>query len=378
MSCLQPEAPRARRSASARLCGALLLLSCRAFPLGFYVPGEVLDALGETHYVEHLDEAALARELDRRAGVVVEPACTERSRYWRLDREPVLGPLRCEDFDSSSSAASAGLASGDLVLVKNARAQSLATTLTFGEFTFYDHMGVLVERAGRWLVCDSWPSFQPFSKADDFADRFRGGVRGTPLERFLAHYETVLVVRLPDEPRNALLASAALASLDDAIEYDPHHDPTDPRLSCSEYILMLFERAGLAAPAAPRPVSQQPQFCALLRALGFPCKAYFVPDQFAALPGAESVAWISRHPTPGRARAVEVAFELLHERHEREGRIGDLLCAEGFGFLAYRANVAHFLRWAEGWAAARGLEAHEDLRAELRSLVPLFFRLASG
>jgi hypothetical protein len=369
--------PPAPASGARKLVLAVLAVlasaACRAFPVGMYVPDAVLDTLARTPYVEELDERALARELARRAGWPIAPADLPRARYWRLDEEPARGPLAPAAFDARAGAATVGLASGDLVLVKNGRAQSLGTTLSLAEFTFYDHLGVLVERDGLWQVCDSWPSFHPLGKSQDFAARFRGGVRATPLSRFLAHYETLLFVRVADPAGAARLAAAALDSLDQGIEYDPRHDERDSRLSCSEYLLALFERAGLARPPHPRAVSASAELRALLAALGFPTRGFVVPDQFAALPGARAVAWVSRHDTPQGARSVEAVFARLHARFARGEPLGAFLAVDRYRFLRYRANVAQLLRWAEGWARARGCAERARLEQELEELMPLFF-----
>jgi hypothetical protein len=357
---------------------ALALAACRAFPVGMYVPDSVLDALETSGFEEHVDEHELARELASRAGERVRPAAeAPGTRYWRLDVEPVRGPHAPAAFEAADGEASDGLEPGDLVLAKNGRPQSLGTTLSVHEFTFYDHAGVLVERGGRFYVCDSWPRFHPLVKAEDFAGHFRGGVRATPLARFLAHYETLLFVRLGDPERNARLARAALASLELAAEYDPHHDPEDPRLSCSEYVEALLERAGYAPPAEARALTADAEMLGILAALGFPAGGFLVPDQLAALPGVRQVGWISRHGSRAGARAIEAAFALLHARFLGGTRVGDFLRVDRFRFLRYRRNVARFLAWAEGWAEARGVEERAELERDLGELLPLFFRTRS-
>ena len=355
---------------------ALALAGCRAFPVGVLVPDTALDALSDPGFEERLDEDELEDELTRRAGVGVRAArAGSRERYWRLDAEPVAGPLAPEAFEHAEEGrAGAGLMPGDLVLVKNPTAQSLATKLVLVESTLYDHVGVLVEDEGRLFVCDSWPRFHALVKAEDFADHFRGGVRALPLGDFLAQYETLLAVRLPDPARNARLAAAALDSLEEGIRFDPHHDPADPRLSCSEYVQMLLGRAGDASELEPRAVAQDGELRRALEALGFPTTGFLVPDQFAALPGARPVAWISRHRTRAGARAVEAALALLHRRSLAGARPAEFLAVDRFRFLRYRANVALFLVLAEGWAEARGVEESARLEEELEPLLPLFFR----
>jgi hypothetical protein len=350
------------------------LTACRAFPVGLYVPDTVLGTLAAESAFAPLDEAELARALAERAGGPLELRATDPERLFRLDLSPPTGPFAPTELTQAAGSAADGLRAGDLVLVKHPRAQSLATTLTFGEFTFYDHMGVLVERDERFLVCDSWPRFRPFLCARDFADRFRGGVRASTLGAFLAHYETALLLRLPEPEQAERLAAAALASLSEGIEYDPHHDPSDPRLSCSEYKLHLFERAGIRGPTEPRAVASDAELRRVLAALGFPTTGFVVPDQFRALPGMREVAWFSRHATRPAALAQEVAFALLHARFARGAPLVDFLAIDRFHFLAYRPSVAAFLRWAPAWAERRGLLDPRALADELEPLLPLFFR----
>ncbi|MEQ1893207.1 MAG: YiiX/YebB-like N1pC/P60 family cysteine hydrolase [Planctomycetota bacterium] len=326
--------------------------ACRAFPVGLYVPTPVLEALeprGADASVAQLDA-----ELVQRFGALPEVA-TEPERYWRIEGEAPRGPFAPERAEHEV----AGLAAGDLVLVKNPKAQSLATTLTFARFTYYDHLGVLIERDGALFVCDSWPSFHPIGKCDDFASRFRGGVRATELGRFLAHYETLAVVRLPDERRNAALARAAQASLDEAIEYDPHHDPRDPRLSCSEYVRLLLERAGYAELPPPRAVTSRTDYRTLLQLLGFPSDAFDVPEDLALLPGARTVALVSRFDTHARLAAHRAAFERLHARFQAGARLDELLVVDRLRFLAYPPRVALFLRAAVGYEGSVALDELE-------------------
>jgi hypothetical protein len=354
------------------LVPGLLAAGCRAFPVGLYVPGRTLDALERSTYDEDAALESVVAELRERGVSHPAPAAGEREAWFRLDREPAMGPFEPRAADRPGPL-TAGLAPGDLVLVKNPKAQSLATTLCFTEPVFYDHLGVLVLVHGRWQVIDSWPFFSPLGCAEDFAARFRGGVRVTPLSGHLEHYETLLFVRLGDAERRAALAREALAALDEGIEYDPHHDPEDPRLSCSEFVQELLRRAGLPHPTVPRPVVDAGDLRELMGSLGFPTTGFLVPEQFLELPGARPVAWLSRHPTVAGARAVEVAFALLAARLRREGRVTDLLGIDRFRFLRYRRNVARFLAWAEALAEAEGWSDRERLERELTTLESRFF-----
>jgi hypothetical protein len=313
-----------------------------------YVPAPVLEALEPR--ADEATAAQLEAELGKRFGPL-PVVRTDPERYWRIDGDAPRGPFAPEEAEHEVS----GLAAGDLVLVKNPKAQALATTLTFARFTYYDHLGVLIERDGAFFVCDSWPSFHPFGKSDDFAARFRGGARATEFGRFLAHYETLAVVRLPDERRNAALARAAEASLAEGIEYDPHHDPRDPRLSCSEYVRLLLERAGYVELPPPRAVTPRTDYRVLLQLLGFPSDAFDVPEDLAALPGARTLALLSRHGTHARLAAERGAFARLHARFQAGAPLSELLVVDRLRFLAYPPRVALFLRAAVAHAGTATL-----------------------
>lgn len=317
-----------------------------------YVPTPVLEALEPR--ATDASSAELEAELLERFGALPEVEL-DPERYWRLEDAEPRGPFAPDRVELEVS----GLSAGDLVLVKNPKAQSLATTLTFARFTYFDHLGVLIERDGAFFVCDSWPSFHPLGKSDDFASRFRGGVRATELGRFLAHYETLEVVRLADAQRNAALARAAEASLAEAIEFDPHHDPHDPRLSCSEYVRGLLERAGYAELPPPRAVTPRSDYRALLQLLGFPSDAFDVPEDLAALPGTRTVALVSRFATRARLEAHRAAFARLHARFQAGAKLSELLCVDRLRFLAYPPNVALFLQAAVGLADASAARLDE-------------------
>ena len=351
-------------------------------PASAVVAPEVIEVLEENAFLERIDEHELARDLEALLGVEVEPQRVRAGRYWRVDLE--LGPLAPLDLDRPRSAALEGLRSCDLLLAKNAKAQSLGTTLSLEAFTFYDHVGLLeLDENGRPWVYESWPRISLKPLGPVFAGRFGGEVARIPLSDFVRRYETVECIRLGgmDEGESAAVLRRARAAREHRIEYDPFHDADDPRLSCSELLVHLLGEAvrdgGALTPAA---VSRHRSVRRLLTALGFRTDPYLVPDSFAALPGATSVGTLSRHRDRAGLASVAVAYELLHAHFlasDADVGIGSYVAFDRWQLVRYREATRSFLDLAAGLAAALGpwdQRSEARLRSDLTRTLPLFFR----
>ena len=312
--------------------------------------------------------------MNGRLGFAGRPRTVGRGVFHRLDLAPPGGPYRTRRIEGSRHEALAGFETGDLVLAKNKKAQSLGSCLTLAEFAYYDHMGVLAFENGRAYVYEAWPRIDLVSRAPDFASRFTGGVFRTPFSDFAVRYETLEVVRLPDAERNAAAARAARGSLAEDIDYDPHHDPEDPRLSCSEYILYLFEEhAGYDLAIEPIPMAANPSLRELVASLGFHTRSYVVPDAFLEVEGARSAGVLSRHPTAGELLGSRAAFQALHAHFAAHSEVGSYLAFHPTRLLRYRANVEAFLGWARAYGATRAFAGLETVRGDLERLLPTFF-----
>ena len=210
-----------------------------------------------------------------------------------------------------------------------------------------------------------------------------GGVQRVPFGEFLERYETTEIVRLeffdgsPDFGER--LAQAARDSLADDIRYDPHHDPEDPAMSCSEYVAHLIEHE-LASEIALREhrVTTNPSMQSLLGSLGFRTDGYVVPESFAELENAEPIAIFSHHPTRGAYLANLHAYRALHSHFESEpegeSSIASYLGIHPLRLVRYRRNVIDFFEAARAYVEAHPHASQETLRRELQAMVELFFR----
>ena len=340
--------PRALRS----ILGALLLLAgggCGTFPLSLYVDEAVFDELERTSLRTDVSEAEIAAGMADRLGHVGERVPLLAEEYHRVDRSGV-GPFLPPEVDDPSSPAVAGLASGDVILAKNSKAQSLASTLVLVEFTFYDHLGLLAIEDGGVFVYESWPKVDLFCRAPDFVSRYRGRVRRLPLSEFLERYETVELVRFPDPDRNLAALAAARESVTRDIEYDPYHDPNGPELSCSEYLeMLLVEGGGYAWRFPRRAVGRNLAIDRTSRMIGFRTPDYIVPDVFMDFPGTRPVGVISVHSSSSEVLAIHEAFAVLHARDRPDAPAGNHFTVHPWHFLVYRDETLAFLEWSKAY-----------------------------
>ena len=358
---------------------AALAGGCRSFPLSLVVPDATIETLERSDYTEDPLPRALDARLRDGFGVGLARHAAPAPGIRRLDAHGAGGPYRPPELTAAAHPAITDLRTGDLLLAKNKKPQSLGQTLALAEFTYYDHLGVLVRDGEELFVCESWPRLRLLAFADSFAERFQGGVQRVPLGDFLERYETVELVRLSPErfgpdfgPR---LGAAARASLDAGIRYDPHHDPGDPALSCSEYVTWLIEDV-LGHELALRMVetTPNPSMRTLLDSLGFRPHAYVVPDSFRELAGSRTVALFS-HDRSGPAHlGRRAAFRTLFEHFRRNTEVGSYLTVDPLRLVRYRRNVEAFLECAAAFAEAHPALDEAGVRRELGGMVELFFR----
>lgn len=364
--------PSPTPAAASALAALLLLQGCGTFPASLYVEDPVLEELSRTRFTEHVNETALGFQMSARLGYEAGRVPLCEARFRRLDL-PELEAFDPEDADFVGSPSTQGLCEGDIVLAKNKKPQSLATTLAFRDFTFFNHQGLLVWEEGRFFVLESWPKLDLFGSAPDFAGRLRGHVQQVALSEFLARYEIVEFYRLPDAEANARAVVAARALTAERIPYDPYHDPARPGLSCSEFMALALERAGYALELTPRPIADNPSVRRTLTSLGFGNQGYVVPDDFAQQPRETRVGWMSLHATAAEDLTIREAYRLLHERAGENAPYGEHVGLDPWHLLRYRENVVAFLEWAKGCVRAHAASEPAEIRALLERMHPIFF-----
>jgi hypothetical protein len=294
-------------------------------------------------------------------------------RWWRLDGTP-RGPFESSSLGKSDSPALDGLRSGDLVLARHARAQGFGTSLALQDFTWFNHMGVVALEADRVQVYESWATVSKFGSSPDFAGRFQGGVRRTPLVEFLRAYEELAFLRLTDAATGERLVLAARDSLQSGIRFDPYHDPERPELDCSEYVLHLAQLAGLQLDPPRVAATSNASARAVQESLGFHRRPYVVPGGFYDLPGARQVAWLSRHPSAAQALAAREAARLLHAQLGAGGSVGDLVAFDRWRMLRLRDNVSSFLAWTDAYFACHPSLDPGVMQGVLERMLPIFMR----
>lgn len=374
----QHRSKRAFRATTALAASVLAASACSTWPIGAVVADETIEVLERAEYVEHLEEAEIAREMHERFGYDGGPKGLGSARYHRVDLDDP-GSFHPRSLDDLDSRAVEGLRSGDLVLAKNLNPQSLGSTLSVQDFCLYDHMGVLCIEHGQLWVVESWPRLFFLTFAENFAARFSGRVRRVPLSSFARRYETLEFLRLPDPQRNEMLAAAAHASLTENIAYDPQHDPDDPALSCSEFVIHLVEQAGYDFDLSPVPVSQNESMRRLMTSLGFRVDAgFYMPDLFLGVDGARSVAILSRRDSLSEVLATREAFEALHAHFHANSQVGSYITYDNWRFIRFRENVESFLEWSSGYFAQNPSTDVQEIRRELDAMLPIFVQRTSS
>ena len=357
------------------MCGAAAFgLAWRAeYPAAWYAPAHARRALAKSTWIEFLDAADVRARMRAEFDFEGPPRRALGRTWWRLDEDSVL-PFESHELDRHESAALRDLRDGDLVVARHSRAQAYGTSLALAEFTWFNHMGLVAIEDGRVVIYESWATLSRLGPSQDFASRFQGGARRTPLVEFLREYEELSFLRLTDAERGGAWAEAARNSLERGIRFDPHHDPNNAELDCSEYVLALAQEIGLALDPPRVASTPNPAVRALQQSLGFHDREYVVPDAFFSLPAAQGVTRLSRHPSLERSFVAREAARLLQGLVGQSGQASDLLAFDRWRLLRLRRNARSFLDWADAYFAAHPGPDLALLHSKLRQMLPIFFR----
>ncbi len=318
------------------LCVPVLLASCQ-LPVSLVVPSSVVAALNRDQ-LPPFERVEFDREVQERFGDQVQ-AVDWYEGEWRQ--------LAGEDLFSEAS-------DGDLLLVKNTQAQSLASTVGLATPTWFDHSGVIQVTEAGTMVIESWPDVRLVAKTPDFASRLYGKVQITPVRQFLERYHHGLILRPAGDGRQRVERALALA--EQGITFDPYHDPERPELSCTEFVAQVT-----GVDLEPIPVSPVPSISNTRVELGWYVSCFVTPDTFLDLPGAAWIGELGRHGSLEEVRALRAMWFEIHRMSQRSGSsMGDWVGYDRFRLFGWRPRVTALLEWAVGLARFSPGGDHEE------------------
>lgn len=296
----------------------LALASCRA-PISWIAPSQAIDSL-LTDTLPAFDEDALEERVHARYGDHLERVKWMESG-WRVLQEVELQ-------------------TGDLILVKNRKAQSLATSVGLAEATWFDHSGMIEVTEEGAFVIDSWPAVELLVDVDTFVDRFQGGGRVQTITDFLSDYHHAYVLR--PQSGGELAVARAKGLVEAGLEFDPRHNPTNPAMSCVELLEYGLERTLRWVP-----VSEVEDVSRVRLALGWDVNGFLTPDLFLEQADLVPVGEFGRHRSSVEARALrEVWFE-IHRYSQRPGSsMGDWIGFDRFFLFGWKPRVKALLEWS--------------------------------
>jgi hypothetical protein len=242
---------------------------------------------------------------------------------------------------------------GDLILGAKSSPTATLLRMSMDEYSFYTHSGVVDVRDGKVVVSHSTGRFQLLRNTTRLLGKVTGTVEACSLATFLEEYDEVMVVRLPDPERNARLVALSLEAERDRIPFDPFFDTNDPTaMHCSEYTLRTLRAAGYTEPLPLADRTPNRSFSDLMEKMGITTETFVVVDRMTDIPGARTVAVLSRLGSRAASLALRDALHVLHDRVTADPflRIGDLVSCDSEQLLHYAPAADLYLRAALGLA----------------------------
>lgn len=264
------------------------------------------------------------------------------------------------------------LRDGDMVLCARDDPVSAVQRLTTVEPTYFLHSGTIEivekQRDGRSVreavVWHSTGAFDFLKLSPHMLGKVRGEVRSTPLDEFIRNYDALEIIRLPDESRNVQMVEACRRLHDAHVAFDPYFDCVDHReLCCTEFTAVVIEQGGYTFDLQPAPRTANQAISDLLTGWNVTVPGVIMAGQFEKLPGATTVAVISRYGRLETYLAFRDASQLIHERvasGQAEARDFANLDREHLGHFSPRMQL--FMRGVEGLAIASPTLDASELR----------------
>lgn len=254
------------------------------------------------------------------------------------------------------------LRDGDLVLCARDDPVSAIQRLTTVEPTYFLHSGtiqIIESRAGgkprrEAIVWHSTGEFDFLKLSPHMLGKVRGRVQSTPLDEFVRNYDALAIMRLSDPARNSRMVEACIRLHDEEVEFDPYFDCDDhSRLCCTEFTAAVIERGGYEFSIQPAPRTSNRVMSDFLMAWNVTADGVLMAGQFESLPGAQTIAVISRYGRMETYLAFRDAARLLHERVAAgEAQPRDLTNLDREKLVHFSPRMQLFMRGVEGLAIA--------------------------
>lgn len=254
------------------------------------------------------------------------------------------------------------LRSGDIILCARDDPVSVVQRLTTIEPTYFLHSGTIevVEKSNRGrtireaVVWHSTGAFDFLKLSPHMLGKVKGDVRSTPLEAFIRNYDALMIIRLPDADLNARMAAVCRRLHESNVKFDPYFDCVDHReLCCTEFTAVVIEEAGYDYDIQPAPRTSNAAMASLMIGWNVTVPGMIMAGQFERLPGAATIALISRYGRLETYLAFRDASMLVQERvlaGRAEAR--DFAALDGKHLGHFPPRMQLFMRGVEGLALA--------------------------
>lgn len=252
-----------------------------------------------------------------------------------------------------------GLRSGDIILgVKEDPITAFVRLITI-QPNYFTHSGTIEvdEGEGGKRTVRVWHAIGDFSLlhlSSHVLGKVRGGVRSIALADFMRMYDSLAIVRLPDEAKNRAAVQACKDLQAEGVEFDPFVDCVDhTTICCTELTAVAIERAGYDFNLQPLQRTTNVAISNLLYGWNVTTPGVIMADQFEHLPGARTVAVISRYGRMETYLAMRDAMKLLHERVASGAmQASDLIGFDTKRMVHFSTRMDLFMRGVEGLARA--------------------------
>lgn len=254
------------------------------------------------------------------------------------------------------------IASGQIVLSDQGRADSLLVAFIADEFAPYVHAGVIAVEDGEAYVYEAFATLRP-QLGGPPTDALVGRIQRRSLADYLDRMRFAALYEPPAHVDGRAVAEYAQAQYRQRTRFDPYFDDRDAeRLYCTEFVARALE-AGGAPPAHSSPISTNRSLGVALAWLRM--EAPTVLPAGTLVPDEQRVALLSREFTPSQVNAYFEIKRELHRRFTADQKLGNVF-RWSWGGLKLRKNVGAFMQ--EGMDLAKSTPPSAEPGGEIRAL----------